>query len=52
MEHSKNYEKVYGYYMNGLWSKKMTWNAVGKNWITPDEYQEITGDTYPEEWEE
>nr|DAQ07870.1 MAG TPA: hypothetical protein [Caudoviricetes sp.] len=50
MEHSKNYEKVRRYFVNGLWSKKMTWNAVGR-WITPEEYQEITGEEYPEVWE-
>ena len=48
MEHSKNFKKVKEFYKNGIWSKKMTWNAVGK-WITPEEYKEITGDDYNKE---
>ena len=44
-EHSKNFEKVKGYYDKGLWSKKRVYNAVGK-WITAEEYQEITGEEY------
>ena len=44
--HSAKYEKVKGYYDNGYWTKKMVWNAVGKGWITPDEYTEITGEPY------
>lgn len=47
MEHSKNYEKVKSYYNNGKgpWSLKQVYNAVGK-WITKEEYEEITGETY------
>ena len=44
--HSAKYEKVKGYYDGGYWTKKMVWNAVKKNWITSDEYAEITGDPY------
>lgn len=44
-EHSKNFEKVAGYYNNELWSKQRVYNAVG-NWITADEYKEITGEDY------
>jgi hypothetical protein len=50
--HSKNFEKVKGYYQTYLdsegkrgWSKAMVHNAVGK-WITAEEYEEITGDPY------
>lgn len=46
LEHSPNFEKVKGYYDNGLWSIDRVWNAVGK-WITADEYYEITGFVYP-----
>lgn len=42
---SKNFEKVKEYYEKGLWSKGRVYNAVGK-WITAEEYQQITGDTY------
>ena len=47
MEHSKHYEKVKGYYPK-LWSKKRVHDAVVKNWITPEEYKEITGEDYVE----
>lgn len=43
--HSKNFAKVKYYYDNGLWSKTKVHNAVGK-WITPAEYEEITGEPY------
>lgn len=45
MEHSKNFEKVKTYYERGMWSKKRVYDAVGK-WITPAEYEEITGEAY------
>ena len=48
MEHSKNFKKVKEFYKNGIWSKKMAWNAVG-TWITPEEYKEITGEDYNKE---
>lgn len=44
-EHSKNFEKVAGYYNNALWSKQRVYNAVD-NWITREEYKEITGEDY------
>ena len=46
MTHSKHFEKVKGYYDAGLWNKARVRNAVVKNWITADEYFEITGETY------
>ena len=49
MEHSAKYEKVKGYYDDGYWNKSGVYNAVGKNWITPEEYEEITGDPYEAE---
>lgn len=45
---SKNYEKVKNYYDKGLWNENRVHNAVGK-WITPEEYEQITGKVYPEE---
>ena len=45
MEHSRNYEKVKTYYTRGMWSLDRVRSAVDK-WITPAEYEEITGKTY------
>lgn len=45
-EHSEKFELVKGYYDAGLWSAKAVRNAVGKGWITAEEYQEITGREY------
>ena len=45
--HSKNFEKIKGYYDKGLWTEEMVYNVVGKkNGITPEEYEEITGEPY------
>ena len=44
-EHSKNFCKVKDYYDRGLWSKARVHAVVGK-WITPEEYEEITGEPY------
>lgn len=44
---SKNFEKVKYYYDHGLWDKERVRNAVGK-WITPEEYEIITGEEYQE----
>ena len=43
--HSKNFAKVKYYYEEGFWKKFMVRNVVGK-WITPEEYEEITGEPY------
>jgi len=48
MEHSKNFEKYKRYYDSGLWNKTMLYNIVGKGKITPEEYEEITGEAYEE----
>lgn len=45
MNRSKNFEKVRGYYDNGLWSIERVKAAVYK-WITAVEYEEITGEPY------
>lgn len=46
MEHSPKYNKVKKYYDDGFWNKAMVHNAVVKQWITADEYKEITGEDY------
>lgn len=43
MEHSKNYDKVRGYYNKKLWDVTRVRNAVVKGWITEEEFAEITG---------
>ena len=43
---SEKYQKVKKYYDSGLWNVKMVRNAVGKKWITAEEFEEITGMKY------
>lgn len=43
---SKNFNKVKKYYEENFWNKEMVKNAVVKNWITEEEYKEITGEDY------
>ena len=45
---SKNYAKVKGFYDRGLWSEARVKNAVRARWITPAEYELITGEKYEE----
>lgn len=45
---SKNYAKVKGFYDRGLWSAARVKNAVKAKWITPAEYELITGEKYEE----
>lgn len=40
------FDKIKYYYDNGLWSIDRIWNVVGKI-LTEEEYQSITGFTYP-----
>lgn len=47
MEYSKKFKQVKGYYDNGLWTKRMVYNAVGR-WITAEEYEELTGEEFVE----
>lgn len=48
-EHSKNFIKFGDYYRQGLWDINKLWNVVGRKYgITEDEYNEITGFTYPD----
>ena len=46
MEHSPNFEKVKRYYSVKAWNLSRVKNAVKMNWITPEEFEEITGKTY------
>jgi hypothetical protein len=46
---SKYYEKVKGYFDAGLWDMERARNAVEKEWITADEYEQITGKDYSAE---
>lgn len=47
-EHSKHFYKVKKYYDKGLWSKTRVNEAVTSipQWITEQEYEEITGEEY------
>lgn len=40
------YAKVKRYYDNGQWTIAMVRNAVVKEWITPEQFREITGEDY------
>jgi uncharacterized XkdX family phage protein len=40
------YEMIKRNYNRGLWNKQMVAMAVVKGVITPEQYQEITGETY------
>lgn len=44
--HSAKYSKVKFYYSYGYWTIDMVRNAVVKGWITEEEFEEITGETY------
>ena len=37
------FEKVKKYYENGYWTLERVRNAVIKNWITVEQFKEITG---------
>lgn len=43
---SKKFALVKRYYDKGLWSQRMVHDAVGKDWITAEEYEMITGEAY------
>ena len=40
------FEKVKYYYEHNLWTIQQVRNAVVKGWITPEQFQEITGEEY------
>ena len=43
---SKKFKKVKNYYDSGLWTIEMVRQAVVKNWITAEEFEIITGQSY------
>ena len=43
---SDKYYKVKDYYDRGFWNITRVRNAVVKGWITPTEFEEITGSVY------
>jgi len=43
---SRKFSLVKRYYDNGMWPKEYVYNAVGKEWITDTEYEEIVGEPY------
>ena len=45
---NSKFEKVKSYYERGLWNIERVRNAVVKKWITPAEFEEITGTVYEE----
>ena len=44
--HSKMFDKIKLWYETGKWSKNAVKNAVIKNVITTQEYEEIVGEPY------
>jgi len=40
------YTYIKGFYEGGLWSKKQVHDVVAAGRITPEQYEEITGDPY------
>jgi len=46
---TSKYQKVKNYYDNGLWSIRKVHDAVEKGWITPEQFEEITGEVYEAE---
>lgn len=45
---SSKFHKVKEYYDKGLWNIQRVRNAVVKKWITAEEFEEITGESYAE----
>ena len=46
MDHSENFEKVKRYFSMKMWNESRVKNAVKMNWITQEEFKEITGKDY------
>lgn len=42
------YKKIKKWYEQGLWTKAMVVNAVQKGVLTPEQYEDITGEAYEE----
>lgn len=45
-EHSKKFPDVKSYYDLNIWRSTTVKKAVKKGWITPAEYEEISGESY------
>lgn len=43
------YGMIKGFYNDGLWTKGQVWDAVYFEKLTPEQYEQITGDPYPSE---
>lgn len=46
MAAKSKFEKVREYFERGLWDIARVRNAVIKGWITPEEFETITGEKY------
>lgn len=44
--HSENFEKVKRFYALKVWNETRVRNSVKMNWITEEEFTEITGKEY------
>lgn len=40
------FDRIKGFYDRELWSKEMVYNTVAPGRITPEQYEEITGEPY------
>lgn len=47
--HSRNFEKVKRFFIQGVWDEGRVKDAVEREWITDVEYKEITGKKYNHE---
>lgn len=45
-EHSEKFDMIQKFYIRGAWNIEKVRNAVVKNWITEEEFKEITGEDY------
>ncbi|WP_017728806.1 XkdX family protein [Halalkalibacterium ligniniphilum] len=42
------FARIKRFYDNNLWTKEQVYNAVGAGAITVEEYEQITGEVYPD----
>lgn len=42
------FKKIKRWYEQGFWTKAMVAQAVAKGVLTPEQYEEIVGEPYPE----
>lgn len=48
-QHSPKFDMIKSYYVRKLWSITRVYNVTVKGWITPAEFEEITGQPFEEE---